>query len=75
MKKRKHKNHVTLTPIAEHFGSGAVTTCFNDLGLSQLGFEHPTFCLRGKRSNPLCHHRGPRGRMYTWELFRNTNKY
>ena len=26
---------VTLT-----FGSGAVTTCFNDLGLSRLGFEH-----------------------------------
>ena len=24
------------------FGSGAVTTCFNDLGLLRLGFEHPT---------------------------------
>ena len=56
--KRKHENHVTLTPIAERFGSGAVTACFNDLGLSQLGFEHPTFCLRGKRSNPLRHRRG-----------------
>ena len=26
-----------------------------DLGLSRLGFEHPTFRLRGKRSNPLHH--------------------
>ena len=25
------------------FGSGAVTTCFYDMGLSLLGFEHPTF--------------------------------
>ena len=33
------------------FGSGAVTTCFNDLGLSRLEFEHPTFRLRGERSN------------------------
>ena len=40
------------------FGCGAVTTSFNDLGLSQLGFEHPTFRLRGKRSNPLRHSRG-----------------
>ena len=24
--------------------SGAVTTCFYDLGLSRLGFKHPTFC-------------------------------
>ena len=29
------------------FGNGAVPTCFNDLGLSRLGFEHPTFRLRG----------------------------
>ena len=35
------------------FSSGVVTTCFNDLGLSQLGFEYPTFSLRGERSNPL----------------------
>ena len=27
------------------FMSGAVTTCFYDLSLSQLGFEHPIFCL------------------------------
>ena len=28
-----------------------------DLGLSRLGFEHPTFRLRGERSNPLRHRR------------------
>ena len=37
---------------------GAVTTCFNDLGLSRLGFEHPTFRLRDQRSNPLRQRRG-----------------
>ena len=31
-------------------------TCFNDLDLSQLRFEHPTSRLQGKGSNPLCHH-------------------
>ena len=29
-----------------------------DWGLSRLGFENPTFRLRGERSNPLRHHRG-----------------
>ena len=38
--------------------SGAVTTCFNDIGLLRLGFEHPTFRLRGERSIPLRHRRG-----------------
>ena len=37
------------------FRSGTVTTCFYDLGLLRLGFKHPTFCLRGERSNPLRH--------------------
>ena len=32
--------------------SGAVTTCFNDIG---LGFEHPAFRLWGERTNPLRH--------------------
>ena len=36
------------------FSSRAVTTCFNDLGLSRLRFEYPTF----ERSNRLCHRRG-----------------
>ena len=30
---------------------------FYDLGLSRLGIEHPTFPLRGKRSNRLHHQR------------------
>ena len=34
---------MTLTPNAECFGSGAVTTCFNDLGISHLGFILFTF--------------------------------
>ena len=41
------------------FGSGAVTNCLKDLGLSRLGFEHPTFRLRGERSYRLrnrCHY-------------------
>ena len=33
----------------------AVTTCFYYLGLSRLGFEHPTFRLQDERSNPLRH--------------------
>ena len=36
---------VTLKPTA--LSSGAVTTLFNDLSLSRLGFEHRTFRLRG----------------------------
>ena len=40
------------------FSSGAVTTCFYDLGLSRLGFEHTTFSSRGQHSSTLCHRRG-----------------
>ena len=47
------RGSVTLT-----FSSGAVTICFYDLGLLRLKFEHPTFRLRGERSNPLRHRRG-----------------
>ena len=39
------------------FGSGAVTTCFYDFGLSRQGFKHPTFRLGGERSNQLRQHR------------------
>ena len=46
-----------FTPNVER-GSGAVINCFNDLELSQLGFEHPTFHLRGERSYPLRPRRG-----------------
>ena len=34
----------------------AVTTCYTDLGLLQLGLEHPTFCMRHERFNWLPHH-------------------
>ena len=32
------------------FGSGAVTTYIYDIGLSQLGFEHPNLRMRDERS-------------------------
>ena len=35
----------------------AITTCFYDLGLSGLGFDHPTFRMRSESSDWL-HHRG-----------------
>ena len=45
------KDHaVILTPVAKRFGSGAVPTCINNLGLLWLLFEHQTFDLQGKRS-------------------------
>ena len=40
------------------FSSETVTICFYDLGVSRLGFEHPTFHLQSKRSSPLRHRRG-----------------
>ena len=56
------------------FSSWAVTSCFYDLGLSRLGLKHPTFHLRGKRSNPLRHLSGgvfgrfilPRRMIHLW---------
>ena len=33
--------------------SGAMTTCYYDLGLLRLGFEHLTFHMQGERSNRL----------------------
>ena len=44
------------------FGTGAVSTCIYDLGLSRLEFEHPTFRMQAQRFNPraLRHHRGLR---------------
>ena len=43
---------VTLTHCRA-FDSEALITCFYDLGLSLLGFEHPTFRLQDERSNRL----------------------
>ena len=40
------------------FSSASVTTCFYEFSLSRLRFEHPTFLLRGDRSNRLRHRRG-----------------
>ena len=45
---------MTLTSIAERLA----VELFYDLCQSRLGFEHPTFRLRGQRSNPLRHRRG-----------------
>ena len=36
-------------------GSGAVTTCYDDLGLSRLGFEHPAFRMLSERYYRLRH--------------------
>ena len=40
------------------FGSGAVSTCFNDLRLPWLGFENSTFRMRGEHFNRLRHRCG-----------------
>ena len=37
------------------FSSVTVTTCFNNLGLSRLGFEHSTFRIQGEYVNQLSH--------------------
>ena len=59
---------VTLTSVAERLAVELhVTTCFYDLHLSRLGFEHPTFRLRGQRSNPLRHRRSDNNsKCYEW---------
>ena len=44
---------------------------FYDLGLSRLGFEHPTFRLRCKRSNPLRHRSG----RYAEKITHNKSQY
>ena len=41
--------------LCRAFGSGDDITCFNDVGLSRLGFEHSTFRFQSERSNPLRH--------------------
>ena len=40
------------------YSSGAVTTCFHDLNLSQLGFKNHTFRLQFQRPYPLRQRRG-----------------
>ena len=46
---------ISEDPLHLAFGSRGVTTCFNDFGLSRLGFEHPAFHLRSDQSNRLTH--------------------
>ena len=43
------RTRYTLT-YCRAFGSGDVTTCFYELGLSRLGYEHPSFHWRDWRS-------------------------
>ena len=55
------KGHLFISdtnPWYRAFCRGAVITCFNELGLSRLGFKPQTFCLRYRRSKPLRHRRG-----------------
>lgn len=47
------------------FSNQTVTTCFNDLSLSVLGYEHLTFCMQGKRFNRLHHRRSGNYIKYT----------
>ena len=51
---RTHDTHT----YSRWFNSVAVTTCFINLGLSRLGFQHPPFRLRVQRSNTLRQRRG-----------------
>ena len=47
------------------YDSVAVTTCFYNLGLSRLGFGHPTFRMQGERSNRLRHRDGATKRVFS----------
>ena len=61
---------LVIKSVAKLFSTGIVTTC-----LSQPEFEHPTFRMRGIRSNPL-HHRGAACRVccfFTWSIYLNGN--
>ena len=51
---------ISEEPWRRAFGSGAVSTCFNYLDLSRLGFKHLTFRLRDEHSYPLRHGLGLR---------------
>ena len=48
---------MTLTPIAERLAVELSLPVFTTL--SRLGFGHPTFRLRGQRSDPMRHRRTP----------------
>ena len=57
--------------LCRAFDSVAVTTCFNNLVLLRLGFEHTTFRLWGERSKSLRHRRGCTNRLYSLKLIYN----
>ena len=50
--------HSDTHTFCRAFGSRAVDTCFYDLGLSRLEYEHPSVRMRVVRSSPLRHRRG-----------------
>ena len=58
-----------MTHLLQSIWYGAVTTWFYDLGLLQLGFEHPTLCLFGEHSNPLHHCHSYCQRIFTAIIF------
>ena len=47
-----------VTHLLPSVQSGAVTTCFNDFGLSPPSLKNPTLCMRDERSNRLFYRRG-----------------
>ena len=49
---------VSLTPIFERLTVKLSLPVYYDWGLSRLGFEHPTFRMRGQGSIPRRHRRG-----------------
>ena len=52
-----HNSHLSRTrdthTSCQALGSWALITCFNNLGLSRLGFEHPIFRMQSECSNQL----------------------
>ena len=66
------RGSVTLTS-----GSGDVTTCFSDLCLSRLGFEHRTFRVQSERTYQLRHPGGCHNRCGTKKpsLLNRKNKH
>ena len=51
-----------VRPITEHLALGAITIRFYDLGMSQPGFVHPIFRMRGERSKRLHYQNGMKHR-------------
>ena len=56
-----------VTPIAERLAVELSLPVFKNIGLSQMGFEHPTFRLRDHRSNPCT--APPQRSIYMWSTY------